>query len=227
MRLTIWILEPDPAVAHQLTSAWQTVAGDQVELRLFSSPPAASQDDPPDLLMGEIYTHCDQVTDLLLTLRRYGSIDFLPVTCDTAPSSFTRAQQLGAIDYILKPFTSRRLRQSLRRYLSLKQGLTAGYALTQKQLDLFFFSGSGRKKLPALPFSDAELQFCKRVLSLLASSPEKRYSAEEVAQLTAVSRVTARKYLEKLTEAGYVLRLLVYGQKGRPRNLYQIKGDIL
>jgi len=139
MKLNVWILEPDAAIAADLAIAWRSVAGDQVNLQIFSSLPAIPEADVPDLFMAELAFQCDEVTDLLLQLRQSASTDFLPVTCDTSPSSFTRAQQLGAIDYILKPFSPRRLRKSLRRYLSLKRGLSAGCALTQNQLDRFFF----------------------------------------------------------------------------------------
>lgn len=222
MRLLVWILEPDPAAASQLQTAWQTVAGDQADLRFFSSLPTPSKA-APDLLMAELHHRCDQVTELLLSLRKQGSTDFLPVTTDTSPSSFTRAQQLGAIDYILKPFTPRRLRQSLRRYLSLKQGLSAGCALTQGQLDLFFFSGSAGKRFPALALPDHELSFCKRILAFLLRCQGRRATALEVSQGLSVSRVTARKYLELLLSAGYVTKLSLRGQTGRPQYLYQLK----
>ena len=139
MRLNVWILEPDADTAGQLVAAWKHVAGDRVNLQIFSVLPTSLEADLPDLFMGEFAHCCEEVTELLHRLRPLSGTDFLPVTGDPSPSSFTRAQQLGAIDYILKPFTPRRLRKSLRRYLALKRGLSAGCALTQHQLDRFFF----------------------------------------------------------------------------------------
>lgn len=227
MRLIVWILEPDAAVAAELTTAWRSVAGDGVILQVYSSLPALPETELPDLLMAEIDKTCDEVTELLLHLRLTTSTDFLPVTRDRSPSSFTRAQQLGAIDYILKPFTSRRLRRSLRRYLTLKRGLSAGSALTQGQLDRFFFSGDSRR-LPVLSScSEAELRHCRRVLEALIRFPDRQCSAEDMAMALTLSRVTARKYLDLLTEAGCVNKMLFHNPSGagRPRHIYQFKED--
>ena len=109
MRLIVWIVDPDTATLRQLQDAWHAVAGTRVLLQLYTALPAC-RPPYPDLLMAEIQSCCAAVTQLLLSLRQKKSTDFLPVTTDTRPSSFTRAQQLGAIDYILKPFQSRRLR---------------------------------------------------------------------------------------------------------------------
>lgn len=222
MTLTVWIAEPQPLAAEQLQAAWQEVAGSQALLYTFSALPLPCAAPAPDLFMAELQNQCDQVTDLLLTLRQSRSTDFLPVTCDTSASSFTRAQQLGAIDYILKPFTMRRLRQSLRRYLTLKQSLSAASALTQTELDRFFFSGHCRKKLMLPALSEAERVSCKHMLSALLHAPDRRATALEAAQLLGISRVTARKYLELLTAAGYVKKHAIYGAAGRPQYLYQL-----
>jgi len=229
MGLNVWILEPDAAVAAELAAAWRSVAGDRVKLQIFSVLPSLPEAGLPDLLMAEIASRCDEVTELLLALRQTASTDFLPVTVDTSPSSFTRAQQLGAIDYILKPFSSRRLRKSLRRYLSLKQGLSAGSALTQGQLDRFFFSGDSRRLLPLSSCSEVELRHCRQVMETLLTFPDRQCFAEEMALSLSFSRVTARKYLDLLVEAGYVDKLLLHTRSGagRPRHLYKLKGDLL
>lgn len=229
MRLRVWILEPDTAIAADLAAAWRSVAGDRVILRIFSSLPPIPEAELPDLLMAEIASRCDEVTELLIKLRELASTDFLPITTDHSPSSFTRAQQLGAIDYILKPFSPRRLRRSLRRYLSLKQGLSAGSALTQGQLDRFFFSGDSRRLLPLASCSEVELQHCRQVMEVLLHLPRQQCLAEEMAAELSFSRVTARKYLDMLVEAGYVEKTLQRTRTGtgRPRNLYTLKGDLL
>jgi response regulator of citrate/malate metabolism len=46
---------------------------------------------------------------------------------------------------------------------------------------------------------------------------------EEVAARTGISRVTARRYLEHLVEAGRVGRSARYGGPGRPEVEYQIR----
>ena len=229
MKLNVWILEPDAAVAAKLVAAWRSVAGNQVDLQIFSALPAKPEAGVPDLFMAELAFQCDEVTDLLLQLRQRASTDFLPVTSDTSPSSFTRAQQLGAIDYILKPFTARRLRKSLRRYLLLKKGLSAGCALTQSQLDRFFFTGDSRRTLSLASGSELELEHCRRVLEALLEFPQRQCSAQEMATALTFSRVTARKYLDMLAAAQYVDKIPVRSRTGtgRPQHLYKVKEDLL
>ena len=36
MKLKVWILEPDAAAAAKLVAAWRSVAGDRVDLQIFS-----------------------------------------------------------------------------------------------------------------------------------------------------------------------------------------------
>ena len=216
MKLTVWIFEPHRPTALQLHAAWQTVSGNQAFL--FSALPAPGCTPFPDLFMAELQSHCDEVTQLLLTLRQSASTDFLPVTADTSAATFTRAQQLGAIDYILKPFTMRRLHRSLRRYLALKQGLSADCVLTQTELDRFFYSGERRKLLKPSSLSEAEQIGCQRLLSLLLH--QRRLTVLEASSLLAVSHVTARKYLELIVAAGYAAKQPIYGAAGRPHYLY-------
>ncbi|MCI8632017.1 MAG: DeoR family transcriptional regulator [Lachnospiraceae bacterium] len=218
MKLTVWIFEPHPPTALQMKKAWQTVGG--AEVLLFSALPAPDFTPFPDLFMAELQSHRDEVTQLLLALRQSASTDFLPVTADTSAATFTCAQQLGAIDYILKPFTLRRLHRSLRRYLALKQGLSASSILTQAELDQFFFSGERRKLLMPASLSDAEqIGFQRMLMALLR---QRQLTVSEAASLLAVSHVTARKYLELVAAAGYAAKRPVYGAAGRPYYLYQL-----
>ena len=231
MRLIVWIVDPDTATLRQLQDAWHAVAGTRVVLQLYTALPAC-RPPYPDLLMAEIQSCCAAVTQLLLSLRQKKSTDFLPVTTDTRPSSFTRAQQLGAIDYILKPFQSRRLRRSLRRYLALKQGLSAGEALTQGQLDLFFYTPTSSEAkpsatMPSLALSPSELLLCRQLLSFLLRCEQHQCTAAQAANILAVSRVTARKYLEILLSAGYVDKKTAATSVGRPCYWYQIKARLL
>ena len=53
MRLIVWILEPDAAVAADLTAAWRSIAGTDVVIQVFSSLPALpeteTKEEKPDL----------------------------------------------------------------------------------------------------------------------------------------------------------------------------------
>jgi len=230
MILTVWILEADDADAALLVKAWTAVAGKEVLLTRFTHPAAliraASEREAPDLLMGEITGGGDKVTDLLLRWRTGSSPDLFPVTSDRSPGAFTRAQQFGAIDYLLKPCPARRLRAGLRRYLSLRLSLEGGHDLTQRQLDRFFYADLSGPGASALRLPREQQEKCLRIVSMLSEPGpmEKGLDAEAIALRMAVSNVTARRYLDLLEEAGYVEKLIPpTGKKGRPRTLYRLK----
>ena len=229
MMLTVWILEENDTDAALLSKAWAAVAGKEVRITRFRSAAelirAANRMEAPDLLMGEIEDRCDKVTDLLLKWRTGKSPDLFPVTSDRSPSAFTRAQQFGAIDYLLKPCPMKRLRAGLRRYLSLRLSLEGGQDLTQRQLDRVFYSGMPAAPALSLRLPREQQEKCLAIASMLAENRrEEGLDAENVALRMGVSNVTARRYLGLLEEAGYVEKFIPpTGKKGRPRTLYRLK----
>ena len=66
-------------------------------------------------------------------------------------------------------------------------------------------------------------------MEILLELPGRQGLASDLAQALGFSRVTARKYLDILAEAGYVEKLAVRSPSGsgRPRHLYKLKGDLL
>ena len=230
MILTVWILEENDADADALIRAWNAVGGKEVRLLRFSDSSAlikaAAEREAPDLLMGEISLCGDKVTELLLKWRERKSPDLFPVTSDRSPAAFTKAQQLGAIDYLLKPCPIRRLRSGLRRYLSLRLSLEGGHDLTQHLLDRFFFSGASSPARKTLRLPKEQEEKCLRIVSILSEPglAAGGLDAEAIAMRLAVSNVTARRYLDLLEEAGYIEKQIPpTGKKGRPRTLYRLK----
>ena len=223
MKLTVWIWEPDQAVVDELKRTWNLIAGSEICVCSFRARPKKTDAPHPDLLMAELSGRCDEVTELLEELRQQAGTDFLPVTTGREPSLFTKAQQYGAIDYILKPFHTRRLRQSLRRYLRLKEGITAGCALTQKQLDGFFYFQESQAAQTAQTLPPYSREICRRLLALLTEEKEQKLTAQEAAEKALISRVTARKYMEILVKIGYVKRSIQKMGRGRPQNIYELR----
>lgn len=210
-------------IANELEKTWQLIAGNEIHVCSFHARPKLTGAPHPDLLMAELDGRCDEVTELLEELRQQAGTDFLPVTAGRSPSLFTKAQQYGAVDYILKPFTARRLRQSLRRYLRLKEGLTAGLALTQKQLDSFFYAHEEQSEKIIQGLAPYSRDLCRRLLMQLAEAPAQALTAQQAAEKVLISRVTARKYMDLLVKMGYVQRNVKQIGRGRPQNIYELR----
>lgn len=127
------------------------------------------------------------------------------------------AVSTGVVQYLIKPFTFAAFRERLEAYRAYAEGLdrAAGDA-TQSEVDALL--GTLRTVAPTLPkgLSDETLQgVAERVRTAPAA-----VSSTEVGEREGMSRVTARRYLEHLADAGRVRREPRYGGPGRPEITY-------
>jgi len=122
---------------------------------------------------------------------------------------------LGVVDYLVKPFAPERLRQALGLFAHRMHALREGH-LAQAEVDRL--CASGRRAARTLPRDLAE-ETLAEVRGTLEHTTG-ALSAAQVAGLTGVSRVTARRYLEYLAAAGEVTVHSVADGPGRPVKAY-------
>ncbi len=173
----------------------------------------------PHLLLLDIGLPGEDGVALLRRLRAGGEeVEAIVVTAATASTTVRATVQLGAIDYLVKPFDQDRLRKSLRlfeRRMSMLQSAQLA------QLDVDRICSEGPNTLRWLPrdVSGSRLEKIREILSS-ARSPE---TAEAVASRAGVARVTARRYLEYLVTIGQARMEPVVDGPGRPRKTYQLR----
>jgi len=144
--------------------------------------------------------------------------DVMAVTSVRDLAAVRSAVTLGIVHYVLKPFTFRALRDKLERYQEFAAALhERGEAAGQSQVDSAFAALRG-VDTAALPSGLAEETLTLVTRALQASG--QGLSAREVSTTCGLSRVTARRYLEHLAEAGLVTRTPRYGGGGRPEVEY-------
>ncbi|MDD4364963.1 MAG: response regulator [Synergistales bacterium] len=170
-----------------------------------------------DLILLDLYLpHVDGLEAVFaLRLRRVG-VDYIVLSSDNDPSTIREALRLGAFDYLVKPCSAERLRRSLqsyRRYRETLEERTGG--LSQEDLDGLRSSESLGETLP----KGLHALTLKAVEDCLAdaSSP---LSASDIAEALALSRVTARRYLEFLQREGRAELRLDRSGGGRPAHLF-------
>jgi response regulator of citrate/malate metabolism len=102
-----------------------------------------------------------------------------------------------------------------------RQVLGAGEVTAQHEVDRMFAALRGT----AAPGGTLPKGLGEETLDVIVAALRTAgaLSAAEVAARTGISRVTARRYLEHLVEAGQVGRSARYGGPGRPEVEYQIK----
>jgi len=125
----------------------------------------------------------------------------------------------GVVLYLLKPFTFATFRAKLEQYAAYRESLPEEQ-LDQEDVDALL--GSLRTTSTALP-KGMSAETLREVTAALREAGG-GLSATEVAELVGASRVTSRRYLEHLADAGRVERQPRYGRSGRPEVEYRWLG---
>ncbi len=172
----------------------------------------------PDLVLLDIYLPDARGTELLSELRGQRSVDCFVLTAARDVGTVKRCLDLGALHYLVKPFTKDELTDRLREYLSWRQALGSPEELTQAQVDQMFH-GVGRPS-QGLP-KGLSVETMELVVGALTDAAD-ALAADDVAQLTGISRVSVRRYLRHLADAGEAVIIQDYGTPGRPRHRFQL-----
>jgi response regulator of citrate/malate metabolism len=179
----------------------------------------------PDLLLLDMYLPDYNGLDLVRRLTSESAKsdeggyvpDFLLVTAARDIESVRSAMQLGAIYYLVKPFTFAALRDQLEGYRQWLQRLERSPEADQATVDALYgllrspsVTSATRRNLPPT---------MARVLDIVQSSATPLGAAEVAARL-GVSRPTAQRYLAILVQKQAIDLDLAYGATGRPEHHY-------
>ncbi|MBU6530259.1 response regulator [Streptomyces mayonensis] len=172
---------------------------------------------PVDLILLDLHLPDVHGLQLARSLRAAGhQTDVIAVTSARDLTVVREGVSLGVVQYVLKPFTFATLRDRLVRYAEFRGA--AGEASGQEEVDqaLATLRAPGPAALPK-GLSGPTLE---RVTGVLRGSDE-GLTAAGVAEAVGISRITARRYLEHLVDAGRAGRSPQYGQVGRPELVYR------
>jgi response regulator of citrate/malate metabolism len=169
----------------------------------------------PDLVLLDVYLPDVSGLDLLGALREAApEVDVLVISAAREADTVRRALRGGIVHYLIKPFSYDDLQVRLEHYRQAYAGM-AGEQTEQADVDRVFGVSGADKRLPK-GFSPETLRLVEDTLRQEAAD----VSAAEAASLLGISRVSARRYLEHLTETGKVEVALRYGEVGRPERRY-------
>ena len=176
-----------------------------------------TQETTPDLILLDIHLPDANGLDLLVTLRAQApEIDVLVISAAREIETVRRALRGGIVHYLIKPFSQRELLDRLEHHQRTIQDL-ASVEDHVDQADVNKALGIGRPHRP-LP-KGCSVETLQLVENLLQRSSADLSSAE-AAEALGTSRVSARRYLEYLSEEGRVAVQLRYGGIGRPERRY-------
>ncbi|MEV4012267.1 response regulator [Nonomuraea angiospora] len=171
----------------------------------------------PDLVLLDIY-----LPDMsgLEVLKQLHGVDVLMISAARDVPTVREAMRGGAVNYLIKPFTAAALTDRLQQYADTRRRLTAiGPEARQDDVDRLF----GNPKTSAPMPKGLSAATCELVADTLREAG-RDLSATETAELTGLSRVSVRRYLEYLCVAGQAEFRPRYGTAGRPEHRYRWLG---
>ncbi|MEU6280353.1 response regulator [Streptomyces sp. NPDC047028] len=217
--IRVLVVEDDPVAADAHVMYVGRVPGFVAVGKVHSGAEARRFLDrtPVDLLLLDLHLPDVHGLQLARSLRGAGHhADVIAVTSARDLAVVREGVSLGVVQYVLKPFTFATLRDRLVRYAEFHAAV--GEASGQDEVDRAL--AVLRAPTPAALPKGLSGPTLERVTGALRDAPE-GFTAAGVAEAVGISRITARRYLEHLVEAGRAERKPVYGQVGRPELVYR------
>jgi response regulator of citrate/malate metabolism len=173
----------------------------------------------PDLVLLDMNLPDAHGIELCRRVRAAGvDVDILAVTSARELATVRAAAAHGVVGYLLKPFTYPALRDRLLAYAEYRGRLRSqGDAEGQEDVDRAL--AAARPPRPAPLPKGMHRQTLDAVVAALRGASG--LSAAETAEHIGASRITARRYLEYLADAGLAARAPRYGGAGRPETEYR------
>jgi response regulator of citrate/malate metabolism len=168
----------------------------------------------PDLILLDVYLPDESGLAVLPELQT----DTIVLSAATDSASVAAAIRAGALNYLIKPFTTRQLAERLTSYARFRGLLAEDRAMGQDDVDRAYrvLHDQDRTSAPK-----GQSTATSRLVSEQLRRAGRPLSAAEVAGELGMARATAQRYLTALAESGTVRMRLRYGATGRPEHEYR------
>lgn len=220
--IRVMVVEDDPTVMDYNCRYVDSVDGFRVVARAMNGEEAKAlaADEEMELILLDIYMPGVNGVEFLTELRVAGNlVDVIFLTAAKDTGMINRAIKLGLFDYLIKPFSYERFRESLENYARFRDMLYRSDAVTQQHLDSF---------IKSLPNSESSRlikgmhrQTLDEVRAYVNTRPGETIMPQAIADHLHLSKVTVRRYMEYLISTGEVLMQIEHGSKGRPAYTYK------
>ena len=232
MNFKIVLIEDDPMVREVNRQYIEQVEGFEIVATAGNGLEGIEKikEYQPHLVFMDIFMPKLGGVDTLAEIRSQQlQVDVITVTAANDRPTIQHILQLGVFDYIMKPFTFERIEQTLVNYRQFKKKMNESDDFTQQELDdvmqkapqvngvatTLMTKPTLQEELPK-GFNKATLD---KVMTYLQGKSDGA-SADDVAANVGVARVTARRYLDLMEKRNMIQVDSVYGNIGRPINLY-------
>ncbi|WP_456276107.1 response regulator [Bacillus sp. AK128] len=174
----------------------------------------------PQLVLLDVYLPDMLGIDLVKFIRKqFSSIDIIMITAASEVDIIRQALHGGVVDYIVKPLTFDRFKNSLENYRTKFSQLSGHTNLTQEQIEGLWNNANKQRLEEDVPKGIDPLTL-EKLLESISMTGSEGVTAEELSKKSGVSRSTARRYLEYLIVQNKIHAKLIYGNVGRPERRY-------
>ncbi len=219
------IVEDDFRVADIHAAYVSRVAGFEVIGKTHTA--AAAYDfiltHKPDLVLLDLYLpdeHGLELFSRLQQLPRGSKMDIFVITAARDSQSVRDALQLGAANYIVKPFTHLQLAERLLAYRAARNRLIDTREVSQEEVDRVSVLMRGAK-IDLYRSDNSKNPTTDSILKYIEASAES-VSASDISQALGLSRATAQRYLSQMVEGRLLELELRYGTTGRPIHKFRV-----
>lgn len=173
-----------------------------------------------DLVVMDVYMPVVNGLEAMRALRnKQIDSDFIMVTAANDRETLEEALRLGVIDYLVKPFTFDRFQQALDKFLLQRQALYKVDSLNQKTIDSIITT----QRPPETPPKGVQIKTMNLLYETLKNQKGVWLTGEEIAQISGLTSVTVRRYMNYLAETGKIDCEINYETGGRPCMKYKSK----
>lgn len=220
--IEVMIVEDDPMVREINSKFLKRVDGFNLYKAVANLEDAKKfiKDKKPDLILLDVYLPKENGVDLLKWIRvQEIDIDVILITADKSMERVQEAFRYGAIDYLIKPFSFERFKESLNQFKERYYKFRQNDTFEQKDLDkLITISASPQGEDD---FTKGLNKYTyKSIWDEIEKSDYEEFTAEGLAEKLGIARVTVRRYLEYMEKENKVEKLVEYGKVGRPQHKY-------
>jgi len=227
--IQVMIIEDDPMVLDINTKFLKRVDGFQLIKAASNLTDAKSfiKEHKIDLILLDIYLPKENGIDFLKWLRiKEIGVEVILITADKTINRVQEAFRYGARDYLIKPFTLERFKESLLKFKDRYYHFEKENVIEQSELDKYILSNSDLEFVENNSNPDLAKGLNKYTYDMIWQQVQQigdNYTTpEELGEILGIARVTCRKYLEYMNKEGKIDMLIEYGKVGRPQHKYKI-----
>ena len=220
--IRIVIVEDDPMVARINADYLNKLEGFCVVAQFSNGLDALHylREHPVDLAIVDVYMPICSGIELLRKMRSERiHTGVILVTAATEIQVVNEALHLGIEDYIIKPYSYDRLRESVLRFRDKARLVRRTNKVNQDMVDKILGNQNAPLTAPLPKGLNAKtLETIRDAVNRESGD----HTCESISEASGLSRVTVRHYLNYLIETGELSSSIDYETGGRPRVLYRV-----